>query len=263
MDEIMSKLLLILAITLALPVNASFTVSTQNLWHYTNDYETRLKNLNDEYFSESADIMNFQEAWQSFTGKSLFNTIVKKEEFNTHYYRTNNTLIIKEGLATLSRFEILEKTAFELPHSKLFRKRTMIITKILSPTKKELYMINIHLSPFTQGKDERVDQLDYILKKIESDFNDAPVILTGDFNQEEDENFFTKLVDAGYTSTLPGICTYCANENEYVDSEYVSKLDYIFYPKEVFQLQRARRTFVEKPISDHFGIKAEFIDLRD
>ncbi len=261
----MAKILLtVAAVLISLSSQASFSLSTQNLWHYTTDYETRLQNLNTSFDTDQADIMNFQEAWKSIGGKSLYNEILNKGDFQSHFVRTNNTVIIKEGLATISKFpQDDKKFNFKLPHSKVFRRRTMLVTKVKLPSQKEVYIANIHLSPFEEGRSDRDDQLLFILKILKNDFSHLPIIITGDFNQEEDKSFFTPLIAAGFSSSLEGLCTYCGNENPYAKSEYVSKLDYIFYQKSYFDLIDARRIFVNNPISDHYGLRVEFKDLRD
>lgn len=261
----MSQILILVSLLCSFSIKASFTLSTQNLWHYTKDYNTRLSNLHNSFQEDSADIMNFQEAWESIGGKSLYNEFTKKDSFNTHYFRTNNTIVIKEGLSTISKFEFdNKKYNFKLPHSKLFRRRTMIITKVKLKSSKEVYIANVHLSPFSDKRKERDDQLEFILKTIKDQFSDLPIIIAGDFNQEEsDSSFFSPLRKAGFVSSLSGQCTYCSNENPYTNSEYISKLDYIYYQPKYFEINYARRTFVNNPISDHYGIKVELTDLRD
>lgn len=260
----MVKIFLIMVSLISTSSKASFTLSTQNLWHYTTDYETRLQNLNDTFNSNKADIMSFQEAWKSLSGKSLYNEILKKESFETHYVRTNNTVVIREGLSTISTFPQDEKKFhFKLPHSKIFRSRTMLVTRIKLPSSREIYVANVHLSPFADGKNERSDQLKFILKTLKDDFSNLPIIITGDFNQEADPDFFTPLKKAGFSSSLTGLCTYCGNENPYTNADYVSKLDYIFYQKDFFSLIDSRRIFINRPISDHYGVRAKFKDLRD
>lgn len=240
----------------------SFTVSTQNLWHYTDGYDLRSDSISRNLETEKADIMAFQEAWKSFSGKSLYKQIIANQNLDIHYYKTNNTVLIKEGLAIASSFkQVGKKIGYKLPFSKkFFGKRVMIISKVKIDKELEVYIINVHFSPFGDRKHERIAQLEFVIDKIKSKYNDSPVILTGDFNQDEDHEFFKPLYDLGFSasSSKDDIgCTFC-EDNQYTDAPYNSKLDYIFYQKKFLKLQNVRKTFFDDPISDHYGIKAEF-----
>ena len=254
----------LLAIFLIMPLcfSKSFTVSTQNLWHYTDSYDQRADSIERNLESEKADIMTFQEAWKSISGKSLYRKIVADQKLDIHYYKTNSTILIREGLAIASTFkQIGKKVGYKLPFSKkFFGKRVMIVSKVKLDHDLEVYIINVHFSPFGDRKHERVAQLDFVIQKIKNTYNDSPVILTGDFNQDEDSDFFKPLVELGFSASSKKEtidCTFCA-DNQFTDAPFNSKLDYIFYQKKFFKLLSIRKTFLEDPISDHFGLKAEF-----
>ena len=258
----MSKLLLIVLINISTSFATNFSISTQNLWHYTTSYEQRLDSLLQNIDKEKADIMTFQEAWKSIGGKSLFNIFIENEELNVHYYKTNNTIIIREGLAIASTFDqVGKKLAYILPHSKkLFGKRVMIVSQVKLADEKEIYVINVHFSPFADKKHERVDQLNFVIDKIKHNFSDKAVLLTGDFNQDQDDEFFQPLYELGFKASARKEqigCTFCS-ENPLTDAPYNSKLDYIFYQEKYLKLENVRKTFTENPISDHFGVRAEF-----
>jgi endonuclease/exonuclease/phosphatase family metal-dependent hydrolase len=261
----MSKALFILLFSMQASLAVSFSVSTQNLWHYTDEYDLRLDSLNKNLENEKADIMTFQEAWKSFSGKSLYQHYVQDQDLSIHFYKTNNTIVMKEGLSIASKYKhIGKKLAYKLPYSKrFFGKRIMLVSTLKITRDLEVYVINVHFSPFGDRKHERVKQLEFVLDKIQNRFNDKPVFLTGDFNQDEDREFFKPLVDLGFSASAPKRiygCTFC-EENPYTDAPFNSKLDYIFYQKKFFKLENVRRTFVEEPIADHYGIKAEFTSL--
>ncbi|WP_127716611.1 endonuclease/exonuclease/phosphatase family protein [Halobacteriovorax sp. HLS] len=258
----MSKILLIVLANITACFATNFTISTQNLWHYTKSYESRLDSLIQNIDTEKAEIMTFQEAWKSIGGKSLFNVFIENEELNVHYYKTNNTIIMREGLAIASTYEqVGKKLAYTLPHSKkIFGKRIMIVSKIRLSNEKEIYVINVHFSPFEDRKHERVDQLNFVIDKIRNHFSDRPVLLTGDFNQDQDDEFYRPLYDLGFRESARKDqigCTFCS-ENPLTDAPFNSKLDYIFYQEEFLKLENVRKTFTENPISDHFGLRAEF-----
>jgi len=205
--------------------------------------------------------MTFQEAWKNFKGKSLFRAILKNENYDVHYVKTNNTGIMREGLAIVSNFKQADKKySYKLPYSKFFGKRVMLVSEVIINQNEKIYVINVHLSPFGDRKHERVEQLNFIIKKIQNRFSDKPVVLTGDFNQEEDKEFFAPLKEIGFSYSAPKEiygCTFC-NDNPYSDGNWNSKLDYIFYQKRFLKLINVRKTFVGNPISDHYGIRSEF-----
>lgn len=249
-------------LTTSLSFGESFSVSTQNLWHYTSGYKERLQSLQDNLEYEKADIMGFQEAWKSFSGKSLFKHYVDDTNLDVFYYKTNNTVIIREGLAIATNLKMVGKRlGYKLPYSKkLFGKRVMLVSTIKLSENLDIYVINVHFSPFGDRKHERVAQLEFVINKIKNKFYDKPVIILGDFNQEEDFEFFKPLMNLGFSpsATKKEIgCTFC-EVNEYTDAPFNSKLDYIFYQKEFFKVDEVRKTFVENPISDHYGIRVEF-----
>ena len=257
----MSKSLLLLLMTMKATFALNFSVSTQNLWHYTTNYDERLDSLSKNIDFEKADIMSFQEAWTSFSGKSLYSEYVSDPSLSINFLKTNNTIVIKEGLSIASKFEhVGERFAFKLPHSKrFFGKRMMQVSTLKIPQGPEVYIINVHFSPFGDKKNERIDQLNFVIDKIQNTFNDRPVIITGDFNQDEDQDFFSPLKAIGFRSSATKAevgCTFCET-NIYTDEPFNSKLDYIFYQSDIFKVESVRKIFVENPISDHYGMRAE------
>ncbi|OUR96214.1 hypothetical protein A9Q84_07600 [Halobacteriovorax marinus] len=257
----MSKLALLFLLISPLCFSKSFSVSTQNLWHYTRDYDQRLFELESFIEFEKADIMTFQEAWKHYRGKSLFKAFLRNEDYNVHYVRSNNTGIMKEGLAIVSTFQQSgKKHSFKLPFSKFFGKRLMLVSEIAISAEKSIYVINVHLSPFGDRKHERIEQLKFIIEKIKNRFSDKPIILTGDFNQDQEKDFFSPLLKIGfsYSARKEKVgCTFC-DDNPYTDGDWNSKLDYIFYQKKFFELLNVRKTFEGHPISDHYGLRAVF-----
>jgi endonuclease/exonuclease/phosphatase family metal-dependent hydrolase len=240
----------------------SFSVSTQNLWHYTDSYDQRSDSIHRNLETEKADIMTFQEAWKSLSGKSLYKKIVSDQNLDIHYYKTNNTILIREGLAIASTFkQVGKKVGYKLPFSKkFFGKRVMIVSKVRINKELEVYVMNVHFSPFGDRKHERVAQLNFVIDKIKNNYNDLPIILTGDFNQDEDDEFFKPLYDLGFSASSKKEdigCTFC-DDNQFTDAPFNSKLDYIFYQKKFFKVINVRKTFLEDPISDHYGIRVEF-----
>lgn len=255
----MKRISLVLLLMLALNAyGKSFTVATQNLWHYTHHWKERKQNLIDGLSEFVPDIISFQETFKyTFSGKSLFNIFLGITNYNTHFFKTHNVIVVKEGLANASRFRMKHPYRKLLPYNKFFSKRPLLVSTIETPIG-EVKVMNLHLSPYPDKKYQRIAQIKYVAKLIKRRFKDDNLIILGDFNQPDDGTFFDPIKDLGFVRTMSDdACTYCA-DNPFVNNGIISKIDYIFYRPSKLKLVNAQRIFKNHPISDHYGVSAEF-----
>jgi endonuclease/exonuclease/phosphatase family metal-dependent hydrolase len=235
-----------------------FTVVSQNLWHYPNDYKLRKNNLKTLFMKRSPDVIAFQETWKWFGARSLFSSYLKLTKQNSSFCKTNNMFVMKEGMAIASRFKILNHSCIRLPHSKIRSKRYINISKIQIENREVLF-IDVHLSPYKEKRSERVEQLAFIVDLIRNDYIALPVVLLGDFNQEFDEDFFKELLNTGFKPAISPsreLCSYCSF-NKYVKHEFSSKIDFVFYSIDYLKIKNSKILDIDLPISDHFGVWAE------
>lgn len=120
------------------------------------------------------------------------------------------------------------------------------------------YFLNTHFD-FTDAPQEGSAKL--LIEKAQSDFKDAPVIITGDFNMEQDSkgysimsSYFTDVNMATVKDTKTGTYTGYGKESELIDYTFVTKegVKPLTY--------RVMTDLVEdKFVSDHYGIYSELI----
>lgn len=235
-----------------------FTIGTQNLLHYNDDYETRLDNYKNNIQGFVPDIQCFQEAASWMNGKSLYKNFLKWTGYSYHFRKTNSALVMKEGLANTSKYELKEYRYLRLPHDRMFHKRTALLSTVVVEGV-EIVVMNVHLSPHAENKYRRVDQIEYIKKMIEKDYYGKNIIILGDFNQDFEEDFFQPLYEIGFKNVLSAkTCTYCNGDNPYAGGPYRSKLDYIFYRPSNLELNDSGLYNDKMPVSDHYGVWAKF-----
>ncbi len=235
----------------------SFTIATQNLLHSLEDYEVRKNNLIKRLKLFKPDIVVFQETWKHIFGLSLYKVFLKETGYNQSFCKTAEYILMSEGMGVASKYK-QEKKCIELPYSKLFAQRYMIISTI-SIEDQEISVLNVHLSPWND--EERFAQLFFIADYIENNLLAQNVILLGDFNMESfHPYFFSPLVLLGFSNVdndVNHLCTYCM-ESPYNEATRSRKIDYIFYRKTDLELIDFGKWSETLPVSDHSGLWAKF-----
>jgi endonuclease/exonuclease/phosphatase family metal-dependent hydrolase len=125
----------------------------------------------------------------------------------------------------------------------------------------EFYFFNTHLDHISQTAREKSAEL--IINTIRMIAAGSPVILTGDFNSEEDNNVYRLIKDSGFKDTYREIhpafdstdLTFHGWENE----AGLSRIDYIFVTPEIEIKNSAviRKKHNSGFPSDHFPVVAE------
>lgn len=95
------------------------------------------------------------------------------------------------GLTTLSKYYIDENTRYDLPGKENFLRqlgdldRCMMVSRTPVEDGKELVLINAHLSAYDKGGKVRLQQLNFIEKFLNNEYEKGNyVVLGGDFNQQ-------------------------------------------------------------------------------
>lgn len=181
--------------------------SKEHVEKYLNDISTIInENSADIYLIQEIDInshrtYNINEL--NYLGKNNF-----RDKYNIAYTTNYNVLFVPvpftnpmgkvdAGLATISRFKISEAKRLKLPGeyswpTKVFQlDRCILLTRIPVKNNKNLIILNIHPSAYDSGGTLRKQQLDFILKTAEKEYeNGNYVIIGGDWNSELTENHF-------------------------------------------------------------------------
>jgi len=238
-------------------LTGDFTIATQNLWHYNNDYEIRESNLIASVQDFAPDIVAFQEAAKWMSGEGLFDVFVEQTGYVSRFSETNNVFVMYEGVAIASKFPAGSATLIELPFSSTFGFRPMQILPVRTPDG-EITILNVHLSPFADGRAGREAQIEFIAVYIEKKLVNKKIILLGDFNQEDEGGLFDRLKKIGFSDVpVKDACTYCHGDNPYAEGNYRSHLDHLFFRSTDFVLKAQGRLFEKRPVSDHYGVWAE------
>jgi len=236
---------------------ASFRIGTQNLWHYPKNYKERLEGLKEGLGEGLPAIMGFQEAWRYSGNLSLFDEFVRRTGYQSYFARTSNWLVMQEGDALASKFPIEAIKTVGLPHTQALIKRTVIQSVIKTPVGR-VHVLVTHLNPFEKARDIRADQIDFIAKLIGSLPANEAVILMGDMNDGLASGIFKPLLQLGFKSAGDGKISTYDPANPYSSYPEPSAIDHIFYRPAQLELGGVGLMFVEKPISDHYGLWADF-----
>jgi endonuclease/exonuclease/phosphatase family metal-dependent hydrolase len=129
-------------------------------------------------------------------------------------------------------------------------------------TGKHFYHYNLHIDHLSQPSRERSTEL--LIKKIKSQPEQLPVIITGDFNSGEENQAIKNILQSGMIDSHRLLHGKDPNEgtfNEFKGITTGEKIDFIFITKE-FQAKESEiiHTNVRgKYLSDHFPVFAQFL----
>lgn len=236
----------------------SFTVGTQNLYHWMKDYDNRVNKMKEEIKLGVPDIMAFQEAAEWKSGKSMFNEFNKIANYSRHYRVTNSFGVMQEGIGFGSKVPGQNCQDFELPATTFNSRQWINICEFptaIGPVK----VINAHTTPGPWATSNRTQQMQFMVDYLVKTGPKMPVLVVGDLNDEYDTESFQSLKKLGFVDIMNGQGpTYDSVNNPYATYSRVARLDYIFYHPGQLSLVRAGFMFKKNLISDHYGLKAEF-----
>lgn len=236
----------------------SFTIGTQNLYHWMKDYDNRVSKIKEEVKLGVPEIMAFQEAAEWKSGKSMFKEFIKTTNFTPHYRVTNSLGIMQEGIGFGSLKPPTNCQDFELPAT-TFNSRQWINTCEFTTAIGTIKVINAHTTPGPWATSNRTKQIQFMVDYVVKMGPTMPVLVVGDLNDEYGTESFEPLKKLGFVDIMNGLgATYDSTQNPYATYSRIARLDYIFYHPGQLNLVRAGFMFKQNLISDHYGLKAEF-----
>ena len=119
---------------------------------------------------------------------------------------------VDSGMATLSKYKVKESNRYALPGKETYLKQLMLLDRcamesrvVIEHSRKELVLLNIHLSTFDKDGKLRKQQLEYLQKYLsEENKKGNYVIVGGDWNHKLVEtNFKSEHKTGAYVVKLP------------------------------------------------------------
>ncbi|MBK8699531.1 MAG: endonuclease/exonuclease/phosphatase family protein [Saprospiraceae bacterium] len=274
---------------------SDYTIMSYNVWGLpislpTHDQGNRFLDIADSLIYRNADVLCLQEI---FSKKFRDLNVGKLAGLYQYYsdYHCNKTIIpgfVKDcygGLATFSKYEILEEQFYafpELPEMRWEEKigaKGFLLTKIEFPSG-EAWVLNTHLYSGPDAQDEtiRMEQIKFIHEQLEQLQTDLPIFMAGDFNIAhpglDNHKFDFPNTAYEYISSTMGFndsvekydkrhqyFTINPGQNRYCDStEGKQKLDYIFYKNGCRRQISIQKNYVDmrekSSRSDHLAFAA-------
>lgn len=235
--------------------DACFSIGTLNLWHYRDDYSVRATRIVDAA-SGFPQIMAFQEAAQWETGESLYEEFLKASGYQGFFSKTNQKKDYFEGLALASEFSFLESREVELPGSSRIARRRMIVGKY-EIQGKTLWVLNVHFMPFPLMESVRKDQGLFVASYIRKHRLENAIVL-GDFNTGPESKAFRNIGWSGLTAKVPLSGVSYSADNPYNRWGASKRLDHIVFNPKRLRLKSWDYFMNREPVSDHYGVRAEF-----
>lgn len=157
------------------------------------------------------------------------------------------------GMAMLSKYPILRKEVIPLPPA-IYEPRVAISMQLKLPDGKELAVINVHLDWPVEREENRVVQMEALIKTINS--INCPVVVMGDFNALKDSDSIKLLLENGFTNIGKGDieCTFLGSEDQ-----SPMEIDHIMYrmTSECSLKVNSIDLLDERVASDHLPVVAE------
>jgi mRNA deadenylase 3'-5' endonuclease subunit Ccr4 len=189
------------------------------------DWSNRKDKISAEILSINSDIVclteidHYEDFLQPLLLNKGYNSIFKKKK-SWH----------RDGLCIgydMQKFRYVHHTSIQYPNSNQFA----LLLKLLLGTI-ELLVISTHLKSGSQYEDDRVDQIKYLIKRLE-EYKGTSIILCGDFNCEPFSKTYNIIINQNFTSAYfnnvlknsePEITTYQKREQVMYKT-----IDYIFF----------------------------------
>jgi len=241
-------------------------LATLNLFNRMGEWERRAPLVIDQLEALAPDAIAFQEVDLDLDQGMWISRQINKRLRDEPHYRIKHVASPGKyasihGLGTLCRLEAVEHEILDLMTFDRTAQRIVFQTDA-----GRFAFVNAHLHHPPEAKEERVEQLEYLLAWLDRDDRKLPTVIAGDFNSYVDEPAVA-LMKSRFRSAFETVHdrepekTWSTPVNTYDDSPH-GTLDYI-YVSEEFRVLDARLAFDEPAAddpdlfpSDHLGVYA-------
>ncbi len=213
---------------------------------------------------EEIDVVALQEVWFEEARKiflSLEGVDVAESPFR-------NSLFLKNGLATISRFPILESLSYRFTAEsgvQALAEKGALYTALQLSADEHMHVWNVHLQSGDSSTTIREEQIRELCEWIEEQDDGSPLLILGDFNCAPGSEAFDQLLLAlqnmGHIEVSSVGTTYDPERNVYALGETPLTLDFVISVTRSTQQEVSfhfDRIFDESEVvSDHFGVLSE------
>lgn len=221
--------------------------------------------------SMSIDIANFQEVYSNLSLKRLVNGL---PTFPYSVYE-HNPISPKGGLVTFSKIPIkkISYTQFNTPFYKTFFKKGILVGQLAN----RIIIINTHFSTYHEHDSHsnqlcptHLEEIHQLVKTINRNANQNPIIICGDFNISKQSNLYQTFLRLSQTKDIFSKTHSATYHREYLPhSRKAHCIDYIFIydPQEKLTVKKKKLVFTQKYttsnnsvryLSDHVGLLTQF-----
>ena len=248
---------------------AEITVATLNLFNRMGDWERRAPLVIDQLEELSPDVIAFQEIdlmldQGMWVARQINQRLKDRPHYRIKHAASPGKRASYHGIGAMSRLEFVEHEVLDLMTFERVAQRA-----VFQAGERTFVFVNTHLHHPPEAREERVHQLEYLLRWLDRDRRGIPLIVAGDFNSYGDEEAVA-LMKSRFRSAFEAAngCepekTWPTPVNDF-DPAPAGTLDYIYLSEE-FEVAEAGLAF-NKPASDdrnlygsdHFGLYARLI----
>lgn len=248
---------------------AELTFATLNLFNRMGDWERRAPLVIDQLEELSPDVIAFQEVdlmldQGMWIARQINQRLKDRPHYRIKHAASPGKRVSYHGIGVMSRLEFLEHEVLDLMTFERVAQRA-----VFRVGERTLAFVNTHLHHPPEAREERVQQVEYLLHWLDRDQRGLPSLVAGDFNSYGDEEAVA-LMKSRYRSALETANgrepekTWPTPVNDF-DPSSPGTLDYIYLSEE-FEVTAAGLAF-DRPASDdgnlycsdHFGLYARLI----
>ena len=248
---------------------AEITVGTLNLFNRMGDWERRAPLVIDQLEDLLPDVIAFQEVdlmldQGMWIARQINQRLKDKPHYRIKHAASPGKRVSYHGIGIMSRLEFVEHEVLDLMTFERVAQRA-----VFQADERMFAFVNTHLHHPPEAREERVQQLEYLLNWLDRDQRGLPLITAGDFNSYVDEEAVA-LMKSRFRSAFEAANgrepekTWPTPVNDF-DPSPPGTLDYI-YLSEKFAVAEAGLAF-DKPAagdrnlycSDHLGLYARLI----
>jgi len=248
---------------------AELTFATLNLFNRMGDWERRAPLVIDQLEELSPDVIAFQEVdlmldQGMWIARQINQRLTDRPHYRIKHAASPGKRVSYHGIGIMSRLEFVEHEVLDLMTFERVAQRV-----VFQAGERMFAFVNTHLHHPPEAREERVQQLEYLLGWLDRDQRGLPLIIAGDFNSYGDEDAVA-LMKARFRSAFETANghepekTWPTPVNDF-DPSPAGTLDYIYLSEE-FEVSEAGLAF-DKPAlhtenlycSDHLGLYARLI----
>lgn len=231
---------------------AEITVATLNLFNRMGDWERRAPLVIDQLEELSPDVIAFQEIdlmldQGMWIARQINQRLKARPHYRIKHAASPGKRVSYHGIGVMSRLEFVEHEVLDLMTFERVAQRV-----VFQPGERAFAFVNTHLHHPPEAREERVQQLEFLLNWLDRDRRELPLIIAGDFNSYGDEEAVA-LMKSRFRSAFEAANgrepekTWPTPVNDF-DPSPAGTLDYIYLSRE-FEVAEAGLAF-DKPASD-------------